>query len=128
VGDQGLAGGAIYFRNTDTILDRHYEVAGVEPRLEWRTATGEISHTLNVGARMLYETAHYEQRTGSTPSSNAGTLDYVFDHDSWAFATYAEDRLEVRKWLLVTPGVRFEEAFFQSNVSRQGDWTSCSRR
>ena len=54
---------------------------------------------------MLYETAHYEQRTGSTPYSNAGTLDYVFDHDSWAFATYAEDRLEVRKWLLVTPGV-----------------------
>jgi len=121
VGDQGLAGGALYFRNTDTILDRHYEVAGVEPRLEWRAATGEISHTLNVGARMLYETAHYEQRTGSTPSSNDGTLDYVFSHDSWAFATYAEDRLEVRKWLLVTPGVRFEEAFFQSNVSRQAD-------
>ncbi|HEY3821207.1 MAG TPA: TonB-dependent receptor [Polyangiaceae bacterium] len=121
VGDQGLTGGAIYFRNTDTILDRHYEVAGVEPRLEWRAATGEISHTLNVGARMLYETAHYEQRTGSTPYSNDGTLDYVFDHDTWAFATYAEDRLEVRNWLLVTPGVRFEEAFFQSNVSRQAD-------
>ena len=34
----------------------------------------------------------------------------MFDHSSWAFATYAEDRLEVRDWLLVTPGVRFEEA------------------
>lgn len=121
VGDQGLTGGAIYFRNTDTILDRHYEVAGVEPRLEWRAATGEISHTLNVGARMLYETAHYEQRSGSTPTSNAGTLDYVFDHDAWAFATYVEDRLQVRDWLLVTPGVRFEQAFFHSNVSREGD-------
>src|ERR1019366_373730 len=50
VGDQGLAGGALYFRNPDTILDRHYEVAGVEPRLEWRTTTGDIGHTLNVGA------------------------------------------------------------------------------
>jgi Fe(3+) dicitrate transport protein len=29
--------------------------------------------------------------------------------------------MEVRNWLLVTPGVRFEEAFFQSNVSRQSD-------
>jgi len=121
VGDTSLTGGAIYFRNTDTILDRHYDVAGVEPRLEWRVATGEISHTLNVGARLLYETAHYEQRTGSTPTSDAGTLDYVFDHSTWAFATYAEDRLEVRDWLLVTPGIRFEEAHFSSNVSREGD-------
>lgn len=121
VGDTTLPGGALYFRNTDTILDRHYEVAGVEPRFEWRTETGGIGHTLNVGARLLYEQAHYEQRTGSTPTSDAGTLDYVFDHSTWAFATYAEDRLEVRDWLLVTPGIRLEEASFSSNVSREGD-------
>lgn len=120
VGDTTLTGGALYFRNTDTILDRHYEVAGVEPRLEWRTDTGGIGHTLNVGARLLYEQAHYDQRTGSTPTSDAGSLDYVFDHASWAFATYAEDRLEVRDWLLVTPGVRVEEAYFTSDVTREG--------
>jgi Fe(3+) dicitrate transport protein len=121
VGDQDLTGGAIYFRTTDTILDRHYEVAGVEPRLEWRTKTGDIGHTLNAGARLLYEAAHYEQRSGGTPTSTAGTLDYVFDHSTWAVAAYAEDRLEVRDWLLVTPGIRFEDAYFSSNVSRQGD-------
>jgi Fe(3+) dicitrate transport protein len=121
VGDTSLTGGALYFRNTDTILDRYYNVAGVEPRLEWRFPTGEISHTLNVGARLLYETAHYEQRTGSTPTSDAGTLDYVFDHSTYALATYAEDRLEVRDWLLVTPGIRIEEAHFTSNVTREGD-------
>lgn len=121
VGDSTLTGGALYFRNTDTVLDRHYDVAGVEPRFEWRTSTGEIGHTLNFGARFLYETAHYEQRSGTTPTSDDGTLDYVFDHSSWAVAAYAEDRLEVRDWLLVTPGVRFEEAYFSSNVSRQGD-------
>ncbi|HEY8088770.1 MAG TPA: TonB-dependent receptor, partial [Polyangiaceae bacterium] len=115
------AGAGIYFRNTDTILDRHYDVAGVEPRLEHRFETGGLGHTLNVGARALYETAHYEQRSGSTPTSTAGSLDYVFDHSSWAFAAYAEDRLEVRDWLLVTPGVRFEEAQFSSTVSRAGD-------
>jgi hypothetical protein len=38
-GDTSLTGGALYFRNTDTILDRHYDVAGVEPRFEWRTNT-----------------------------------------------------------------------------------------
>jgi Fe(3+) dicitrate transport protein len=120
VGDPGLTGGAIYFRNTDTILDRHYDVAGVEPRLEWRTRTGALGHTLGAGARLLYETAHYEQRSGASPSSDAGTLDYVFDHSSWAGAAYAEDRIEVRDWLLVTPGVRFEEASFTSDVARQG--------
>ncbi len=121
VGDTNLTGGALYFRNTDTILDRYYDVAGVEPRFEWRTETGGLGNTLNVGARMLYENAHYEQRTGSSPTSDAGTLDYVFDHSTWAFATYAEDRLEVRDWLLVTPGVRLEEAHFSSDVTREGD-------
>nr|UXE44460.1 Fe(3+) dicitrate transport protein FecA [uncultured bacterium] len=120
VGDTSLTGGALYFRTTDTILDRHYEVAGVEPRLEWRFDTGGIGHTLNTGARLLYEAAHYEQRSGNTPTSQAGTLDYVFDHHSWAAAAYAEDRIEVRDWLLVTPGVRFEDAYFASNVTRQG--------
>jgi Fe(3+) dicitrate transport protein len=120
VGDTSLTGGAIYFRTTDTILDRHYEVAGVEPRLEWRFDTGGLGHTLNTGARLLYEAAHYEQRSGTTPTSQAGTLDYVFDHHSWAAAAYAEDRIEARDWLLVTPGVRFEEAYFASDVTRQG--------
>ena len=121
VGDTTLTGGALYFRNTDTILDRHYDVAGVEPKLEWRAQTGGIGHTINVGARLLYETAHYDQRSGATPTSDAGTLDYVFDHHTWALATYAEDRLEVRDWLLVTPGVRIEEASFSSDVTREGD-------
>jgi Fe(3+) dicitrate transport protein len=120
VGDPSLTGGAIYFRNTDTILDRNYDVAGIEPRLEHRFETGGIGHTLNAGARVLYETAHYQQRSGSTPSSQDGTLDYVFDHSSWAFATYAEDRLAPRSWLLVTPGVRFEDAYFSSSVTRSG--------
>jgi len=117
-GDPGLTGGAMYFRNTDTILDRHYEVAGVEPRLEWRTSTGPIAHTVNAGARLLYEDAHYQQRTGSYPSSQDGSLDYAFQHGTWAFATYVEDRLEVRDWLLVTPGVRIEQAYFASEVTR----------
>ena len=120
VGDPSLTGGAIYFRNTDTILDRSYDVAGVEPRLEHRFDTGGVGHTLDAGARVLYEVAHYQQRTGSSPSSQDGTLDYVFDHSTWAFATYAEDRIAPRSWLLVTPGVRFEDAYFSSAVTRSG--------
>jgi Fe(3+) dicitrate transport protein len=121
VGDTGLTGGALYFRDTDTILDRHYEASGLEPRLEWRVRTGELSHTVNAGAGLLYEAAHYEQRTGGSPTSTSGSLDYVFDHSSWAFHEFLEDRIQVREWLLVTPGVRFEEGYFESHVSRQAD-------
>src|SRR5262249_10261475 len=67
VGDTDLPYGAIYFQNSDTVLDRVYQVAGLEPRLEHRFATGSVGHTVDVGARLLGETAHYEQRTGDNP-------------------------------------------------------------
>ena len=94
---------------------------GVEPRLEWRARDGRDQRTRSTSARASSTRRRTtSSASGSTPTSNDGTLDYVFDHDSWAFATYAEDRLEVRDWLLVTPGVRFEEAYFSSNVLAPG--------
>jgi Fe(3+) dicitrate transport protein len=119
VGDTRFPSGAIYFRNSDTILDRVYDVVGVEPRVEHRLNTGDVAHTFDVGARVLYERANYDQRTGSNPTSYAGSLDYAERHQTFAVAGYVQDRIAFRDNLLVTPGVRFERASFGRTILRQ---------
>ncbi len=120
VGDEAIPYGAIYFQNSDTVLDRTYEVAGIEPRFEQRFDTLGIGHTLDFGARLLAETAHYQQRTGQTPTSYSGTLDSEETHRTTALAAYAQDRIAFRDYLLLTPGVRVEHADFHRLTMRLG--------
>ncbi len=119
VGDPELPGGAIFFRGTDSILDRSYEVAGVEPRLEQRFRTGAIEHTVDVGARLLVEAAKLEVRRGDTPSSTSGELTGDERHRTLAVAAYLQDRIAFREFLLVTPGVRVEHARMHREILRE---------
>ncbi len=119
-GDTQLPNGAVYFENSDTILDRDYQVAGIEPRLEQRLRTGPVGHTFDVGARLLGEAAHYQQRSGQNPFSYSGTLDYEEQHRTIALAGYVQDRVAFTDKLLVTPGFRYEHAEFHRSILRQG--------
>jgi Fe(3+) dicitrate transport protein len=120
VGDVSVPGGAIYFRDTNTILDRDHQVAGLEPRLELRFPTGDVGHTVDVGARILGEGAQYELRQGDTPVSEAGSLELDESRSSIAVAAYLQDRIAfLDESLLVTPGVRIEHVRYQRDVARQ---------
>lgn len=121
VGQPQLPNGAIAFTNTDTILDREYEVAGVEPKLEHRLKTGDVEQTFEIGARLLGETAHYQQRTGASPTSYSGALDAEEKHRTLAEAGYVQDRIAFRDDLLVTPGFRVEHADYHRIILRQND-------
>lgn len=118
VGDTSTPGGAIYFENSDTILDRTYDVLGLEPRFEHRTTTAGIAHKIDFGGRVLRESAHYEQRSGAYPESYTGALDSAENHDGTAFAAYVQDRMAFRDDLLVTPGIRFEHFAFRRVILR----------
>jgi len=120
VGDVSVPNGAIFFRDTNRILDRTYEVAGLEPRLELRFETGAVGHTIDVGARVLGEGAQYEQRVGESPVSEAGALELDETHSTIAIAGYVQDRLAfLDEALLVTPGVRVEHARYHREVTRE---------
>jgi Fe(3+) dicitrate transport protein len=120
VGDVDVPGGAIWFRDENRILDRNYQVAGLEPRAELRFATGPVGHTVSVGTRILGESAHYQERTGQSPTSEAGALELDEVHNTLAVAGYVQDRVGfLDDMLLVTPGVRFEHARFSRTIDRQ---------
>jgi Fe(3+) dicitrate transport protein len=113
-------GGAIYFAYADTVLDRSYDVAGIEPRLEHRMKTGPLGHTLDVGARLLGETAHYQQRSGTLADSYSGSLDAEETHRTVAIAGYVQDAVTLGDSLVVTPGLRLEHAAFHRLILREG--------
>lgn len=120
VGDSGVPGGAIYFEPTNRTLDRSYLVGGFEPKLEVRFATGAVEHTLDVGARVLGEGAHYEQRAGDTPRTYTGELELDETRTTVAGALYLQDRMAfLDEVILLTPGVRLEYARYQRQIDRQ---------
>lgn len=118
VGDVDLPFGAIYFEPANRVLDRSYEVAGVEPRFQIRFPTGSIGHTVDVGGRLLGESAHIEQRIGEFPTSWAGALEIDEGRRTLALAAYIQDRIAFLDELLVTPGIRVEHARFHRNQDR----------
>jgi Fe(3+) dicitrate transport protein len=108
VGDVNTPTGATYFTNNNAVLDRDYDVMGIEPRFEHRLKTAFVEHTIDFGARFLREQAHYEQRTGNYPETYSGTLDFEQKRRSYAMAAYVQDRIAFRPDFLVTPGIRIE--------------------
>jgi Fe(3+) dicitrate transport protein len=123
VGDPSIPKSAIWFRDTDTVQNWLFEVAGAEPPLETRFLTGDVAHTLDAGGRLLGETAHYAQSTGERPTSYDGALQGVEQHRTIALAGYLQDRMAMRDDLLLTPGVRVEHASFHQLITRQADAT-----
>lgn len=118
-GDTNTPGGAIYFRDANTVLDREYDVMGLEPRVEIKVKTGPVAHTIDTGGRVLRETAAYQQRTGGYAETYAGTADLDEKHSGTAFAAYLQDKIAFREDLVVTPGIRFEHLEFNRVVLRQ---------
>ncbi|HEY8079050.1 MAG TPA: TonB-dependent receptor [Labilithrix sp.] len=123
-GDPSIDGGAIYFKNTNTILDRQYTVVGLEPRAEHRVKTAGIGHTIDFGGRVEREQAHYSQRSGDYPESFAGSDDFEERHTGTAFAAYLQDRMAMTEKLLVTPGIRWEHFEFRRTIQRENVGTN----
>ena len=119
VGDVDVPGGGVWFRDSNAILDRTYDVMGIEPRFEHRFETAFVRHTLDFGGRLLRETSEYQQRTGNYAETYVGSLDFAERHTGHAVAAYVQDRIAFTDRLLVTPGIRFEHLFFERVVLRQ---------
>lgn len=109
--DRTLGGRLLAFRNTRSLRDRQYDVAGVEPQVEHRFDTGSVNHRLIVGGRVMIDSAKRKLSRGQNAAAETG--DVVTDDTTsiWGMAAYAEDRMAFRDDLLVTPAVRVEHSY-----------------
>jgi Fe(3+) dicitrate transport protein len=118
-GNLSTPGSGVYFLNADTILNRTYDVAGLEPRFETHVETGSVGHKLEYGARILGETAEYQQSSGQNYDSSSGVLTEQETHRTIAEAGYLQDTIAFRDDVVFTPGLRLEHASFQRIVLHQ---------
>ncbi len=118
VGDTSVPGGALFFRDTTSIPDRTFDVAGVEPKVTAHLRTGGVEQTIDAGLRLLYESGHRQQRAGTTPTSDAGNLVLDETHTSLAVAGYVADDIRFRDDLHALPGVRVEHVDYQRDIGR----------
>jgi Fe(3+) dicitrate transport protein len=118
VGDPDLPLGAIYFKDASRLLDRSYWVFGVEPRITSRFDTGTIEHTVDLGLRVLGETTRQTDDEEAGAFGGARTLGDAESRTSLGLAVFAQDRVLFREWLVVTPGLRLEQASYQRGLER----------
>lgn len=118
VGDPAIPRGIIAFRNTNNMIDRVYDVAAIEPRIEHRFATGALAHRLSFGLRVLGEGASRGVRQGETPTSDAGASLVDEGHETLATSFFVEDHVAFRHYLRVAPGVRVEHASYRRELRR----------
>jgi len=86
---------------------RAYETMGIEPRLSFRTGTGE----LQTGVKLHREEQERRQINGNSPTARTGTLAENNDRSTDAWSLFAAYRLDLGAFT-VTPIARFESMEF----------------
>jgi Fe(3+) dicitrate transport protein len=97
--------------------NRTFEVAGIEPRLQWEHRLLGVTSEMDAGARFLIERAEETYLQGSTGTSRTGELR---DHEirgGEAVSAFVQNRF-IFGDLQVVPGVRVESFGFDRRVLR----------
>jgi len=100
----------LFLRQTSTLRDRAYYVAGVSSEVEHRFQTGPAIHRLKIGARAIEDIARRRLSAGTSPSAESGLLltddtTYIFGLSAWL-----EDQIALTSKLLITPAFRYEHS------------------
>jgi Fe(3+) dicitrate transport protein len=117
-GDETIAGGAIYMRNSTGNRNRQFEVAGVESRLKVNYLLGDIKNELTAGGRSLYERAFEQRVNGSTSNSSSGNLAEDEIRTGYGKAVFAHNHMEVSARFSLRMGIRFEHFAYERDIRR----------
>ncbi|MDI6400935.1 TonB-dependent receptor [Balneolaceae bacterium ANBcel3] len=117
-GDPSLDHGALYFRPTTGNRNREFEVAGLEPRVNYRFFIGSYRNELDAGARFLYERAYEQRVNGSIESPATGNIRNDEIRTGYAASAFVQNRVYLHPRLTLTPGLRFEYFHFEREILR----------
>ncbi len=110
--------GSIYLRNSTGQRNRQFEVAGIEPRMNYRYGIAGKTAYMDAGMRYLYERA-YEQRVNGT---SAGVLSGDLRDDEirtgHAFSTYLQNKVMFTEKFSFTAGLRSELIGYEREIRR----------
>ncbi len=125
----------LFFRQTTSLRDRVYDVAGLSTELEDRFATGDVAHKVTGGARVVADVARRKLSRGAFPRAESGELLTDDTTTIFGFAGWLQDQIALADHLVLTPAFRVEHSrsektihrFLDGAVARDVDVTGTSR-
>jgi Fe(3+) dicitrate transport protein len=118
-GDESIAGGALYMRNSNGHRNRQFEVAGLEPRLNAQYSIGALQNELDAGLRFLYERAYEQLLRGAKADAPSGSLAEDEIRTGYAGSMYAQNKFLISPKLSLTAGARLEYFDYERHILRR---------
>ena len=113
--------GALLLRNSDSLRNRVYDVAGVSVELDHQFKTGPVLHRLRIGTRVMADISRRKLTFGDSPTAESGELQTDDTTRILGISDWAEDQIAFSNDLLVTPAVRFEGSRSTKTIHRAPD-------
>ena len=113
----------MFFRNTTSLRDRAYDVAGLSTEIDTRFLTGDVVHHADVGARVIGDHARRKLSMGQFPTADSGDLLTDDATTILGLSGWAEDQIALRDYLVVTPAFRVEHSESSKTTHRISDDT-----
>jgi Fe(3+) dicitrate transport protein len=117
-GDTSVTRGAIYMRNGTGNRNRQFEVAGVEPRVNYIYNIGNIRNELDGGIRFHYERAFEQRIDGQSADAKSGNLREDEIRTGYAQSLFAQNRFFLSRDLTIIPGIRLENFIYERDIFR----------
>jgi Fe(3+) dicitrate transport protein len=112
-------GSTIVLRPTSGQRNRSFEVAGVEPRLQWTHSLLGVQGELDGGIRAHFERANDEYVIGATPTAVSGHVRDFEIRTGRALSGFVQNRFFfLGDALQIIPGVRVESFSYDRNILR----------
>ena len=117
-GDTSVTRGAIYMRNSTGNRNRQFEVAGVEPRINYIYNIGNIRNELDGGIRFHYERAFEQRIDGQSADAKSGNLREDEIRTGYAQSLFVQNRFFLSRDLTIIPGLRLENFIYERDIFR----------
>lgn len=118
-GDDSVAGGAIYMRNSTGNRNRQFEVAGIQTGLDGNYKFLNMDHEWKAGVRYIYEKADEQRINGTLYNAASGALTEDEDRLGHALSAYLQQSTKIHSNLTFHAGLRFENFEYERQIFRR---------
>ena len=113
--------GGLLLRNSDSLRNRVYDVAGLSTELDQQFHTGQVLHRLRVGARAISDVSRRKLTSGDSPTAESGELQTDDTTRILGLSAWLEDQIAITNRFLVTPAFRYEHSSSTKTIHRLPD-------
>ena len=111
----------LFFRETTSLRDRVYDVAGLSTELEQRFSTAGALHKVTAGVRGTADVTQRKLSSGAFPTAETGDLLTDDTTRILGLAAWLEDQIAMSDMVLLTPAFRLEHSQSNKTTHRIAD-------